>query len=296
MSFRSTRSLLCVAIVGASASGLAMDFLGMMSDGGWPTSYLRARADWSSEIGPDYQCGYADNGSGTAVGWGEGTFTQSRPFQTFDSGYTAGWELDRKGGAAGQTFSGGQVTVGPGGVGSSWTSSWHMYSELGVNNPGMGISTDAFAATYYAFTPSPGEQLYWSMDWSLTVDTDGPTWASAWLNGLTYRNGGAGPPRTLINEWVIGGSRTITGSDFGGPASYGYSGNILPNFEIGTHLNDDANWGAGAGRMDLWVNIHFSTNAVPEPCTMSLATGLVGMAFKRLRRRRQSIAAGEPMG
>jgi len=270
-------------IAGATTPALAMEFLGMESVDGWPTAFMRARADWSSELGPDYQCGYGDDGLGNAVGWGEGTFTSSRPFRTFDAGYQAGWDLDRKGGAAGETFSGGVVNVGGAGPGTVWTSSWHMYSELGANNVGHGISTDSYAATYYAFQPSPGEQLYWAMTWTLTVTTEGRTYAGSWLNGLTYRNGGAGPTRTLIGQWLDPGTTTIIGSDQGGPVTYGYSGMILPNFELGTHLHDDAGL-AGAGRMDLYVNIMFSNQPVPEPASSAVLLGGISLIAARLRK------------
>ena len=281
MHYLGKRSLACL-IVCMSAQAFSMDFNGMRVEGGWPTAFLRARADWSSELGLDYQCGYGDDGLGNAVGWGEGSFSTSRNVRMEDAGFWAGWELDRRGGEAGQTFSGGRVDVSPGGPGSSWTSSWHMYSELGANNIGHGISTDSYAGTYYSFVPASGEQVYWAMDWTLTVSTEGRTFGSAWLNGLTYRNGGAGPTRTLISEWLNPGTTTITGSDSGGPSNYGYSGRILPNFEIGTHLHDDAGI-SGEGRMDLVVNITFSTSPVPEPSScLALVCGCLVLIRRRL--------------
>lgn len=279
------RTLLCAAFVGVGCNAFAMTFLGMQNTGGWPGCFLGARADWSSSIGPDYQCGYADDGLGNAVGWGEGTFSSSRPFQTFDSGHTAGWELDRLGWVAGQTYSGGQVAVGASGTGSQWNSSWHMYSVLDENNVGHGISTTSYAATYYDFLPDTGENVYWAMDWTLVISTQGTTHVSAWLNGLTGRNGGATPTRTLVDETRQAGTVTITGFETGGPCTYGYSGQILPNFELGTSIGDSAEV-PGQGRMDLYVNLTFGSQPVPEPGTVSLVIGLGGLAARKLRRRR----------
>lgn len=279
------RTMLCVTLAGGALSAQAMEFLGMQNTGGWPGSSLGARADWSSSLGEDWVCGYADDGFGNAVGWGQGSFSQSRPFQVFDAGHTAGWELDRRGGAVGETFSGGEVSVGPASAGSQWSSFWHLYSELGENNPGHGIGTTAYAATYYAFQPQ-GENVYWAMTWTLDIQTQGETRVAAWLNGLTYRNGGAGPTRSLIDTTLGNGVTSLSGSEFGGPCTYGYSGQILPNFEIGTTMNDYAEH-PGQGRMDLRVNITFSSSPVPEPSpliTIGAGIGVVVLT-RRLKRR-----------
>ena len=50
-------------------------FQGMQNADGWPGCYVGSRADWSSEIGPDYQCSYTDNGLGGSVLACQGTST-----------------------------------------------------------------------------------------------------------------------------------------------------------------------------------------------------------------------------
>lgn len=285
------RTALLLALGAIPGLGNAAMFEGVRLVDGWPTSFLTARADWTSDNGPDYGFGFGDDGFGSLTAGGDGTYWLSRPAAVFDSGYSLGYELLKKGGGAGDTFSGGTMSFGQAAnVDETGIQTFHLYSELGVNNPGWGISTETQFSHYYAVTSDYAYQpIYWAMDWVARLTTTGETYAGAWVNGVESRSGGAFfPPHDPLGGGYDPGTQTFSGSDHGVETWYPYNGQTsYPLLQMGTYIGDYAEH-PGEGRLDLWVRLRFSStpiDSVPEPATLGiLVVGLAGAIVQRRRR------------
>ena len=122
----------------------------------YPTPHISARADWSSDLGADYQFelkGDPINSSNPVFGVGQGYFTSSDSGLTpFDSGFNLHYSLDSKGGGAGNTYSEGWLSVPDSGpVDPNQVFEFRLRNVLGDNNPGLGISTEAQILTNFYF-------------------------------------------------------------------------------------------------------------------------------------------------
>lgn len=97
------------------AAAQQAQFIAWTLAGGWPASQMSAGAEWSSDLGPDWGYGATSAPDGSSVSWsGQGRHWSSRPgYANAEAKLTVGWELDARGGAVGNTYSGGQVSVGP---------------------------------------------------------------------------------------------------------------------------------------------------------------------------------------
>ena len=164
----------------------------------YPTPHISARADWSSDLGADYQFelkGDQNNSSNPVFGVGQGSFTSSDPGLTpYDSGFDLHYALDSRGGGAGDTYSEGWLSVPDSGpVDPNQVFEFRLRNVLGENDPGLGISTEAEILTNFYFgNVTPADTLYYAIDWSGTLISSGQTDAlvmgsARWLNPPAVR-------------------------------------------------------------------------------------------------------------
>ncbi|KPF49598.1 hypothetical protein IP87_15230 [beta proteobacterium AAP121] len=278
-SIRAALAAMLVAGLSASAPASAQEagFYGWKLAGGWPVAQMAANADWSSDLGPDYRFGATSSPDGSSVSWsGPGRHWASRSgYSNTEADITVGWELDARGGAVGQTYSGGELFISPQqtlnpGVVISQT--FHLWSVLGDNEPGYGISTDArhvgYPALYLGTQPM---NVYWRLDWASSASGNALTGSSLYFAGL-------------FNQAIGGTSGSFTGLH----VHNGSAQSAWPTFDV--ILTTSAGDSAGdprAGRIDTWLTVSFSSqpilSPVPEPATWALMLG--GVAALLVRRR-----------
>ncbi|MGC4071180.1 MAG: PEP-CTERM sorting domain-containing protein [Nibricoccus sp.] len=254
--------------------------------GGWPTGQMYARVDWSSDLGPDWI--YSSSASSDAVVWsGQGSNWSTSPYTPSITNNTVGWEVSRPGGAAGITYSGGEVTVGSALTlenGAVAKIHFHLWSVLGENSAGYGIDTSALTAGHpFVSTGSqPYAPLHWRLDW------DTQTSGNADLRSTLY----------FYGTWREIGGTDGSASGVFGTASYPWysEGNFMtPDLLLSTYAGD-ASGDPRSGRIDTWVTLSLSRDpiqdvapiptdgsAVPEPSTYGLigAAIVAGLAVRR---------------
>jgi len=276
-------SLITFALLGGSLPACASHLNYLHLAGPWPNTTIGARADWTSDNGPDYVFAFGDDGLSNLTGYGNGTWNMSKPLGMQDDGFTLDWLLHSKGGGAGDTHSGGSITApAAGDLDTSGVSSFHFNSHLGENEPGWGISTNAYMIdSFYSISNTYAYQtMYWAMDWEATVETQGTTSFSAGFEGFMGS-------QTLLSGTNAGPTNlSLSGSSFGSVTYYPWnSSQNFPTFTMGTYMADAAGE-PGSGDINMNVRLRFSDvpiESVPEPASM-LALG-IGALF--LLRRRQ---------
>lgn len=270
--------------LGFVALSQASSFDGVGLNDTWPTSGWGSSADWTSDLGLDYRCGWGTNATNTVM-TGDGTGWSNRPLAYgFDAGFDLGWQLNKKGGGAGDTFSGGDAHISEAGPLDTSISRMHLFSELGENSPGLGIETGSYIVSTmgcsldYAWQP-----IYYAMDWEVTYSGTGEVIGDVSLNGFGWDYQ---PGRSLFNGF-FSGSGTVSGTSFGTSNRYASNGAYnLPLFSFTTYLRDYAG-AAGSGRLDATVSFRFSDQpiqTVPEPATF-VVLGLGLIPFMKRRRK-----------
>lgn len=283
-SIASLRRLALVA--GTLLLGPAAQAQGMLhywqGAGGFPNAYLRAAADWSSDLGADYRYGNAA-AAGSMVWSGEGTHAGDADGDLTLHGETVTWELARRGGAVGQTYSGGEFQVAPSLAltgGAVHASQLHLWSVLGANDAGYGISTDATMASFV--WASSGAQalapLYFRIDWQVASALAGAAFQTLALSFAP--EAGLGPIS------LVGDAGSVSGVL---PASSYWYTSFSQYATLSAMSSVWDNAGApGSGRVDLWAQVYLSRDpiaVVPEPGAGWLfAAGLLGLALRRLNR------------
>lgn len=282
------RTLGCTALLGLAlcpaAAWSQATFYGWQLAGGWPVARMTASSDWSSDLGADYRYGASANGG--VVEWsGQGRNWSSRAYATNDSSLTVGWEGAARGGAVGETFSGGELRIGPSLVltgNAVATLNIHLWSELGANEPGYGISSDSQYGGYAAVFLGPQPlDLHWRLDWHSA--TTGNALTAAWL----YFAG-------AFNQTLASGSGTASGS-------WAYAGSPSGMLTVPDVILSSSAWdNAGdprSGRIDTWVTVSLSTEPiaapVPEPTVWAMMLGGLSLLAWAGRRRPPSSAAAE---
>ena len=111
MHFSSLRLSIYLGSLGLAAIGQAssFDYVGLNET--WPYSGWGSSADWTSGMGPDYRCGWGYDATNTVM-QGDGTGWSNKPLAIgADSGFDLGWELNKRGEGAGETYSGGDAHI-----------------------------------------------------------------------------------------------------------------------------------------------------------------------------------------
>lgn len=272
-------------MLAAAAAQAQASFMGWQLAGGWPVAQMTANADWTSDLGPDFRYD-ARSTDGSTVNWsGEGRQWASRPYGAHESGLKLGWEGTARGGAVGQTFSGGALDIGPvtslegGGVARIQI---HLWSELGDNAAGLGISTDSRHNGYASVLlgPQAGE-LHWRLDWNSRTQGDADLGAYLYFSGV-FSQAIGGTSGTAQGVWAYGSA-----SD--NRVSY-------PDLQFTSFAGDSAG-DPRTGRIDTWLTVSLSSQPiaapVPEPGTWALWTlGLAGMGVVARRTRARRYDAG----
>jgi hypothetical protein len=260
-------------------------------------NYVQARADWSSDLGPDYDMGHRLDSAGHIEAAGDGTGHTSRPVTSFDSDFTMDWQLNAKGGAAGNTFSGGQLRAPAAGSIENRIFNYHLYSELGDNDGGYGISTQTYLwQTHQLHLDHSYQPVYFAVRYNLNLATaigaelraeiQGPNSHGAYWGPSNYHNlhyGQLGAGTHNFAGMVTGMMNTYVGADY----MYSYVGVSLSLLE----------WAGqpGSGRADLYMDLAYSSApitefpgsspSVPEalPVLPVIAAALAGLVTLRRR-------------
>lgn len=279
------RPALGAVIAFSAATAPAASLNGLHLAGPWPNSTLGSRADWSSDLGVDYQYQLNVGQDGNLVGDGQGSWNSNRPIRQTDSDFDLDWELASRGGAAGDTYSGGRVTMGRGGnLDTAGNTKIHLYNHLGANEGGYGISTGSYADSLFHTIQADYEYqpIYWAMEYTIQSNTAGWTQQSVYLRDPDQRN------HYLLNRQGYDLSNgTIKGTIYGQLTSWWYFQGITnySQFTLQSYLGDTAGR-AGAGDLSVDLSIRYSTQpiqSVPEPTTMTIL-GLGALLALRKRR------------
>jgi len=285
MLFSRLRLSVYLGSLGLASIGQASSFDYVGLNDTWPTSGWGSSADWSSELGLDYRCGWGTDGTSTTLS-GDGTGWSNKPLATgADSGFNLSWELNKKGGAAGETFSGGDAQIAAAGPLDTAISSMHLFNELGENNIGHGIETGSYiVSTMGCSLDYQWQPIYYAIDWVVTYSGVGEAYGSVGVGGFGWDYQ---PNRTLFSGLVTG-SGSVSGTSVGVSTRYSSNGSYnYPLFAFSSNLRDYAGIN-GAGRLDTTLRFRFSDqpiDSVPEPTSLLvLALGIVPL----LNRRRKS--------
>jgi len=279
------RPALGAVIAFSAATASAASLTGLHLAGPWPNSTLGSGADWSSDLGVDYQYQLNVDQDGYLRGDGQGSWNSNRPIRQTDTDFDLDWKLDSRGGAAGDTYSGGRVTMGQGGnLDTAGNTKIHLYNHLGANSGGYGISTNSRAESLfhqiqadYAYQP-----IYWAMEYTIQSNSAGWTQQSVYLRDPDQQN------HYLLNRQGYDLSNdTIKGTIYGQLNGYWYFQGItnFSQFTLQSYLGDTAGR-AGAGDLSVDLSIRYSTEpiqSVPEPTTMTIL-GLGALLALRKRR------------
>lgn len=278
MTTRITRLALCAALALAAASAQAQGAVtGWQVAGGFGNASITARADWSSDLGPPWVFGNSAD-AGNTVWSGPGLSTASAAYGLVASGLTLDYRLASRGGAVGNTYSGGTLQItGADGLGSPARSEFHVYSVLGANDALYGIATSTRVDGYFTVTsPTPPyyDDLHYRVDWTLA------TQGSALSSHELYFDG----------QWrtLAPGSGSFSGVFDAFDYPFWTNGRVLyPQLIVGTGASD-VSLAPGSGRTDLWLTVSFARApiaAVPEPGTApTLAVGALAVAAVARRR------------
>jgi hypothetical protein len=260
-------------------------------------NYAQSRADWSSDLGADYQVGFALNGANQLQLGGNGTGSTSRPVDYFDSDFTIAWELDRKGGNAGNTFTGGQIIAPASGSIEDRIFNYHFYNELGENAAGYGISTlTNMWQTHQLHLENAFQPVYFAMRYALTLTTTTGAYLKAEIQGPNSHGNYWGPSHyhNLQNGWLGAGSHSFDGMVTGMLNTFVSPDYIYSYVGAEMSLYD---WAGepGSGRADLFMQLTYSSSPITEfpgtspsvpdalPMLPALAAALAGLVTLRRR-------------
>ncbi|MCA0374303.1 MAG: PEP-CTERM sorting domain-containing protein [Gemmatimonadetes bacterium] len=274
-------SALAIGSIALSTPASAQaSFWGWQLAGGWPLAQMTAGSDWSSDLGADYRYDASSDGTNMTFS-GQGRNWSSRAYGPNETNVTVGWEGTARGGLVGQTFAGGEVTVGPAQVltGNAVARvNIHLWSVLGDNDAGYGISADSRHNGYAGVFLGPAPlNLHWRIDWTSTTSGNAITSASLYFAGVFNQQIG-GTSGSASGMWPYAGS------------SNGI--NVFPDVQFTSSAGDNAG-DPRSGRIDTWVTVSLSTQpiqaVVPEPSSFALLAGgsllLLGVG-RRVRRAR----------
>jgi hypothetical protein len=267
LNLSSRLALLALALASIGLSHLAR--AGTIFDGQYTASggnYAQSRADWSSDLGADYLVGFGLNVAGQLQIGGNGTGSTSRPVNSFDSDFTIAWELDRKYGAAGNTFTGGQIIAPAAGSIEGRIFNYHLYSELGENSAGYGISTlTNIWQTHQLHLENAYQPVYFAMRYALTLSTSTGAYLNAVIQGPNSHGNywGASHYHNLQEGWLGAGTHTFDGmvtgmlNTFVSPTyMYSYVGAELSLYDFAGQ--------PGSGRADFDMQLTYSSSPITE--------------------------------
>ncbi|MEZ0326120.1 MAG: hypothetical protein ACAH95_09450 [Fimbriimonas sp.] len=251
-----TSLALCGAL-SLAASSLGSTFEGLRLYGTSPyDSNCTARADWSSDLGVDYEMGLQPDGTGHVQGTGAGTYHFSKPLLLVDSGFSLDFRLASRGGSAGDTYTRGNISVPTqGDINPNKVLTFNLHSKLGLNDPGYGISTAGNMVHFLSFTGDFNNQpIYWAAEWVATIRATGSPVGRLSIIGL-------GMDRQNVVDGYVNGVSATRGT-FSGQVNYIEGGNVdHPAFAIESYLVDGIS-GYGYGEIDFTVRLSFSTTPI----------------------------------
>jgi hypothetical protein len=262
----------------------AASFEGWQLIGGWPVAQMGARIDWSSDFGQDWMIGISSSGEWGEIG-GPHSHSSSRPYEAVDADVSVNWSVSPRGGALGDTFSGGEVVVGPktdlaGGAVASQR--FHLYSQVGANADWHGVGTSANLVGYASLysIAQPYTPIHWRLDWNSATSGNAITSSYLYFTGV-------------FSQQIGGTAGHATGVFEAGSYPWGSNGlYMFPDLILQSSAGDNAG-DPRAGRIDTVVTLSFSSQPilaapVPEPHTWALMLAGV-LVTARLAQRRGRV-------